>query len=192
MNNIKDIRLAALLMIIAAGSRFIPHMPNFTPTEGMTLLGTAYLGRKYWAMILPILMLIISDFILNNTVARSYFPDQEGIVWFAPYMIFNILSIITIVLICKKILSKISVTSVMGSALIASVVFFLITNFGSWIDNVIPYSKDISGLLSSYTAALPFFRTSLLSNVIFTGILFGSFEIIKSIETKRRTAISKI
>ncbi|MBK9735256.1 MAG: hypothetical protein IPO92_09925 [Saprospiraceae bacterium] len=191
MNNSKDIKLAVLLMLVAALSRFIPHVPNFTPTEGMTLLGTAYLGRKYWAILLPVLMLIVSDFILNNTVARSYFPDHEGIVWFAPYMIFNILSIIAIVLICSKVLHKISFTSVTGAALIASVVFFLITNFGSWIDGVIPYSKDVSGLLASYTAALPFFRTSLLSNLIFTGILFGSFEIIKSIETKRSSAVSK-
>ncbi len=184
MNNI-NIKVIVLLMVLAAFCRFIPHMPNFTPTEGLTLLGAAYLGRKQWAIFIPIIMLYFSDLIINNTIARPYFPNQEGIIWFAPYMIFNLIAIIAIVMICSGILKKINFLSVFGSALMASILFFLITNFGSWIDGFMPYSKNLSGLMACYVAAIPFFWTSLISNLVFTGVLFGSYELFKSIEYKR-------
>ena len=38
------------------------------------------------------------------------------------------------------------------------------------------YSPTWKGLLDCYAAGLPFFRNSLLSSVLFTGLLFGLYE----------------
>lgn len=167
-----------LLMIAGASARLIPHVPNFTPVESLTVFGAAYLGRKHWAIILPLVILYISDFIINNTIARSFFSEVDGLVWFDSYMIYNALAVIGIVLFSKVILRKITFRNVFVSVLGASIIFYIFTNFGSWASEKSIYSHDLSGLLSSYIAGLPFFQTSLLSNLVFSGILFGSYEII--------------
>ena len=167
-----------LLMIAAACARLIPHVPNFTPVESLAVFGAAYLGRKQWAVVLTLVILYLSDFIINNTIARSFFPEVDGLVWFDSYMIYNVLAIVGIVLFSSLILQKVNFKNVMISVLGASVIFFIITNFGSWASEKSIYTNDLSGLLASYTAGLPFFRTSLLSNLVFSGILFGGYEVI--------------
>tara|TARA_A100001011_G_scaffold400548_1_gene516128 strand:+ start:5644 stop:5877 length:234 start_codon:yes stop_codon:yes gene_type:complete len=58
---------------------------------------------------------------------------------------------------------------------IASLIFFLTSNFGVWLLSSW-YPKSFAGLIMSYEAALPFFRNTLLSTLLF-GLLFKiSFE----------------
>ena len=165
-----------LLALVAALARLIPHIPNFTPVESLTLFSTAYILRKRWAFVLSVTLLYISDFIINNTVARSFFPDHEGLVWFSQYMIFTVVAMALIVLVSSKFLRKINVGNVILSVLIASVIFFIVTNFGSWVVEKSIYTRDLNGLMTSFAAGLPFFRSSLISNLLFSTILFGGFE----------------
>ncbi|MBK8054058.1 MAG: hypothetical protein IPK35_12510 [Saprospiraceae bacterium] len=173
--------VVVLLMIIGAFSRLIPHVPNFTPTEGITIFGVAFLGRKYLSIILPCVLIYLTDFVINNTVARSFFTEVEGTVWFSNYMIFNVISLVLVVFTTSIILKKINIVSVALAAILASVIFYVITNFGALFSPASLYTKDFSGLMQSYLAGLPFFRTSLFSNLMFTTIIFGSYYIINSI-----------
>ena len=52
----------------------------------------------------------------------------------------------------------------------SSVWFFLTTNFAVWLAWDF-YPKTLEGLITCFTLALPFFTNTLLSTVIFTGIL---------------------
>ncbi len=174
-----------LLMTIGAFSRLIPHVPNFTPAEGITIFGVAYLGRRHLSIIMPLILMYITDFIINNTIARAYFTESEGIIWYSNYMIFNVISLVLVVLATSVILKKVNVMSVFGSAVVASVIFFLVSNFGVLFSPTSIYTKDINGLMQSYAAGLPFFRTSLLSNLLFTGIIFGSYYFITSLSTSK-------
>lgn len=63
---------------------------------------------------------------------------------------------------------KIGGTTVLGGA-----VFFLVTNFLEWQSQALPYSSGLDGLFHSYAMALPFHRGTLLSDLGFTGFLFG-------------------
>ena len=56
------------LILFASFTRLIPHMPNFTPIGAMALFGGAYLSNKYYAFIIPILSLWLSDLIINNFI----------------------------------------------------------------------------------------------------------------------------
>lgn len=174
-----------ILMVIGAFGKLLPHIPNFTPTESIAIFGAAYLGSKYMKYIIPFVILYLSDFIINNTIARSFFVEQEGIVWFDQYMIYNFIALVFIVLVSTKLLKKINATNVFLSILSASIIFFMITNYGSWASEKSIYTNDLSGLLMSYTAGIPFFRTTLLSNLLFSTILFGSYEMIQSLVSKR-------
>ena len=57
----------------------------------------AYLGSKQRSIFLVLLVMFLTDFILNNTIARSFFLQNKRIDIFSDYMVFNALSIIAMV-----------------------------------------------------------------------------------------------
>jgi len=62
------------------------------------------------------------------------------------------------------------------SALGASVIFFIVSNFGVWFSGVM-YPKDLSGLVACYVAGIPFFQNTVLGDLFYSAILFGVFEL---------------
>jgi len=58
------------------------------------------------------------------------------------------------------------------TGLVACVLFFVITNFASWA-SMPEYTKDLSGLATCYTLAIPFFRNMLLGTAFYTAILMS-------------------
>ena len=71
--------VVAVIILSAALSRLIPHPANFSPIGSMALFGAAYFSKKYWAFIIPIVTMWLSDLILNNVVYGEYF---DHFVWF--------------------------------------------------------------------------------------------------------------
>jgi hypothetical protein len=59
-------------------------------------------------------------------------------------------------------------------SLLSSILFFLITNFGVWLATEM-YSKTISGLITSYYMGLPFFRNTILSDLVYSFTLFYGY-----------------
>jgi hypothetical protein len=167
----------------------MPHLPNLAPLGALALLAGAYLGRRYWAVIIPLAMLFVSDLILNNTSSRAFFPDHDGMVLFASYMPYTWLSIAAIVGVAFLLLKKVTPLRVLGSAVIASVLFYLVSNFGVWMHGTL-YTKDFAGLLECYIAAIPYFRSTLMSNVVFSAVAFTAIEYVttKLATTKAVTA----
>lgn len=60
------------------------------------------------------------------------------------------------------------------TALGASLLFFLVSNFVSWLEQALPYGYSLDGLLNCYAAAVPFYRGTFLGDVAFSGALFGA------------------
>jgi len=162
------------IVLVAALSRLLmTELPNVSPLGAMALFGGAYFSKRYLAVIIPLLALWISDVALNNTIYAAYY---EGFSWFGVPMVY--LSIIVIALMGTKLLKQIKVKNLFIASLLTSLVFFLITNLGSWW--AIPaYSKDLVGIIAAYTAGLPFFLSTILSNLFFTAVLFGGYELLK-------------
>jgi hypothetical protein len=69
--------------------------------------------------------------------------------------------------------AKIKLVPVVGAALASSVSFFLLTNLvaWAWLDM---YPKNLSGVMMSYAAGLPFFRHALAGDLIFTVAMFAT------------------
>jgi hypothetical protein len=61
-----------------------------------------------------------------------------------------------------------------AAALAASGLFFLVTNFGSWLEQALPYGYSLAGLMDCYAAAVPFYRGTLVGDLAFTAALFGA------------------
>jgi hypothetical protein len=163
------------MILLAALSRLIPHPANFAPIGGMALFGAAWYSKRYWAFIIPIVSMWISDLVLNNVVFGQYF---DRFVWFYSGSLFTYAAFALIVLLGMFTLKKVCIPRLIVSALGASVIFFLVSNFGVWFSGTM-YPKDFSGLMTCYTAGIPFFKNTILGDFVYAGILFGAFELAK-------------
>ncbi len=175
MNNKLTLRYSVItaMILLAALSRLIPHPPNFAPIGGMALFGAAYYTRKRWAYFIPIAAMWISDLILNNVVYAAYF---DRFVWFYSGSPFTYGAFALIVLTGTFTLRKVRVPQLLFSALGASIIFFLASNFGVWIStNMYPHTWE--GLTTCYIAGLPFFKNTLLGDLVYSAALFGLFEL---------------
>ena len=58
--------------------------------------------------------------------------------------------------------------------LASSLFFFIVTNFAVWASGDM-YERTWLGLRQCYVMALPFFRNTTLSDLFYTGLLFGIY-----------------
>ncbi len=161
------------IILVAAISRLIPHPANFAPIGGMALFGAAYYSKRYWAFIIPVAAMWISDLILNNVVYGQYF---DHFVWFYSGSLFTYGAFVLIVLLGMFFLKKVQLSNLIVSALGASVIFFLVSNFGVWFSGTM-YPKTFSGLMACYTAGIPFFKNTIAGDLVYTAVMFGAFEL---------------
>jgi Family of unknown function (DUF6580) len=152
-----------LMILAAAFTRLIPHYPNFTAVGAIALFGGAYFSKKYLAFIVPMAALIISDLIIG-------FYSGMWVVY---------LSFALVVVIGMQIGQTKKPGRVLLASVSASVSFFIITNFALFPPNTI-YPQNLTGIMESYTAAIPFFSYTFLGDLFYVGVMFGIFEIAKS------------
>jgi len=160
------------IILLAATSRVVPHPANFAPIGGMALFGAAYYSKRYWAFLIPIVAMWISDLVLNNVVYGQYF---DNFVWLYDGALFTYGAFALIALLGIFTLKKVRITNLIASALGASVIFFIVSNFGVWFSGAM-YTKDFAGLITCYTAGIPFFKNTVAGDLVYSAVLFGAFE----------------
>jgi hypothetical protein len=166
---ISENQLAIFLILLAVGFRLVPHPANFAPIGAVALFGGVYLKKKQ-ALWLPLVAMVASDLIIgmHSTIAFTW-----G-------------SFVLIALIGMWISQRKNVANVAFGTLGGSLLFYFVTNFGVWAATPL-YSKTWSGLMQCYVMAIPFFRNTLLSDVLFVGVLFGAYELAKRYILKTET-----
>ena len=167
--------IVAIMILFAALSRLIPHPINFAPIGAMALFGAAYFSQKYLAFLIPVISMWLSDLVINNVVYGQYF---DHFVWFYDGFYWTYAAFILIALIGMVTLKKVRIQNLIASGLIASLIFFLVSNFGVWASTQM-YSHSIHGLITCYIAGLPFFKNTILGDIVYSGILFGLFELVQ-------------
>ncbi|MBO6794472.1 MAG: hypothetical protein JJ895_11215 [Balneolaceae bacterium] len=160
------------VILAAALSRLIPHPLNFAPLGAMSLLGAAYLSDKKFAFIFPMVAYFVTDLFINNIVYGAYYG---GFTLFTPGFGWIYGAIAAIVLIGFVVLKKVTLPRVIGSSLLASIAFFVISNFGVWLSDP-DYPLNAAGLILCYEMALPFFKNTVMGDLAYSAILFGGFE----------------
>lgn len=165
------VRLAIALVFAAALTRLLPHPDNFTPIGAMALFGAAYFNRQALTLAVPFIALFVSDLILNNVVYRQYYPEFTLITSWWIYAAFGL------VMLSGWLLLRMKVTPgrVVAAGLVSSLLFFLVTNFSVWAETTM-YPKSFSGLLACYTAGLPFLKNTVMGDLFFSAVLFGTYE----------------
>lgn len=171
----KRFLVLALFIIVAAVSRLIPHPYNFAPIGAMALFGAAYFADKKFAFILPLIAFFISDLLVNNILYADFYT---GFVLFTPGFGWMYGAMALIVLTGFVILKKVSFSRVLGGALTASIIFFVVTNFGVWLGSPM-YPQTFAGLIACFELAIPFFHTTILGDLVYSTFMFGGFEFAK-------------
>lgn len=161
----------ALMILTAAFCRLIPHPANFAPIGAMALFGAAHYKSKWSAFLVPLLALWLSDLAVNNILYTSHYKTFT-LFYSGFYWTYGATALTTIV--GFFLLKKINILTVAGSSLAASVMFFLVTNFGVFPGNPV-YSQDLKGLLDCYNAGIPFFGGTLAGNIFYSAVLFEGF-----------------
>ncbi|SRR6056297_61849 len=161
--------LFAGFVFVAALSRLLPHPYNFTPIGGMALFAGGLLSGKRLFWIIPLIAYYISDLLVNNILYASYF---DSFVWGGHFFVY--LSLFSIIILGKFLLKKITVGRLILGSLGASTLFFLLSNLGVWITSPL-YPINLEGLISCYSAAIPFFQNTIAGDAFYVTLLFGSY-----------------
>jgi hypothetical protein len=141
------------------------QMWHFVPMGAVALYAGARLPRR-WAWIVPVAGMILSDIFLDYDKYRPIFALSRWL----DYAAFAATTLIGPLANRPKfgrwLLPVLSV--------IASLSFFLISNFGVWAEGVM-YPMTFAGLAQCYVAGLLFvgFHRQILADLIGTALLFG-------------------
>ena len=166
----------SIIILLAAFTRIMPHPPNFSPMAAIGLFGAAHFAKKWQAFFNPLIGIWISDLVINNYV---YSSSSSNFVWFYSGFYWQYISYILIIFAGLFIFNRgISQTKMFGGMISSSGIFFLVSNFGVWAGGTM-YPKNFGGLITCYAAGVPFIHNTIISDVLFTTVLFGTYYLLQ-------------
>jgi hypothetical protein len=169
-------------MVVAALSRW-PGLfpPNFSAFYALAFCAGAFFPRqiKWW---LPMVTLLITDLALN-----FYYLFALNINAFKPMQLVNYLAFGAIIWFGSRFNPRTSFLRLLSGGILGALLFYLITNTAAWLINPFnnpEYTKDLAGLIialtkgtGGYPTTLEFFRNTLLSGGLFTGLFAGALKL---------------
>ncbi len=153
-------RLVVGCVVLGIVARLVPHPWNVSPVTAIALFAGAHLPRR-WALGLVWLLLACTDLILGWHTTLPF-------TWAA----FSLT-----VLFGRWARQQLTTGRLIIASVASSLLFFIITNFGVWLVGEL-YPRTLEGLSTCYVAAIPFFRNTLLGDLVYTGVFFGSFSLL--------------
>jgi hypothetical protein len=163
-----------LLILVAAFSRLVPHIFNFSPLNAICLFGAAKFSKKWQAFLIPIAACWVSDLFIINVL----YSHHGSFTWFYNGFYWQYASYALITLAGLFIFKKTTTASVLSGVLTSTIIFFIITNFGCFPGNP-AYPQNFGGLMSCYAAGLPFIRGTFFGTLFYSGVLFGTFALLQ-------------
>ena len=151
LTNFKNEIFPISLILILAFSRLIPHPDNFTPLIALAIMSSYFFKNINFSYSIMLFSMLIADFFIG----------------FYSYMLFVYLPLFLIVLIFFNMRKKIDYRNLFIFGLAGSIIFFLISNLGVWLVGNL-YPRNIDGLIECYIMAIPFFKNTVISTLVFS------------------------
>lgn len=191
LRSVKEkIFLPLALVVVFALSR-IPGMmpPNFSAAYALAFCaGVYFTGKMAWW--LPLSALVLTDLGLN--FYYSVGVDVWNLFIYAAY--------IAVIWLGRRFKPQFSFLSLLGGGILGALLFYFITNTASWLFNPFQnpeYTKSFSGWLlaltkgtSGWPTTLEFFRNTLLSGGLFTGLFVGAMKLSEAADAKETESSS--
>lgn len=162
---------------------------NFSAAYAIAFCAGLYLPKRlaWW---IPLVVLLMTDLVMNIFFYRASA--------FHVSMLGNYLAFGAIIWLGMKFSRKESWLTLLGGGMLGAILFYLITNTFSWLVNPFhnpEYTKNFAGwliALTKGTAGWPhtveFFRNTLLSGGLFTGLFVAAMKWEESSETQKEEA----
>ena len=153
-----DEKLALVLIVAGAASRLLHLPPNIAAVTGVTLLAGFAIRNIWLALLVPITAMALADVVLGwyPGVLATYAGMAAGVF-----------------LARGLLLPKLTALRLIGTTFLASLAFFILSNFGTWLEGWYGYTFD--GLVACFVAAIPFWQNSLIADFTSTALAFGLF-----------------
>jgi hypothetical protein len=174
-----NILIAIALIAVAALSRILNHEMqwyNLAPVGALGLFCGSVLKDKRYAFLFAIMAQLIGDIYIG------LFTTWQGFYGIEQFCVYGALVLVT--LLGTK-LRQPKAISVFGFSIAASVVFFAVSNLGVWLSiefgkiDLYHYGHGFTGLVNTYLAAIPFFKNTLVSDMVGSIVLFGAYYLIQ-------------
>ncbi len=146
--------LPALLIVLCVVLRIVPHPPNFAPV-GATAVFAGRTLPAWFAIALTSAAMLLGDFALSRIHGYPFLSVGTPFV----YGGFAIQALLGRALRRKR-------GGAVGAAVLGALAFFITSNFGVWVGGL--YGHTLSGLVTCYVAAIPFFGPTLAGDVLWT------------------------
>ena len=139
---------------------------GFSPVLPLCLYGAAFLRSRAAAVLLP-----VGAWVFQGFVQAAWWGDWAA--GFSPVIGWVYAALAASAALGLRLRGDRGAVAVAGLGLESAVLFFLVTNFGSWLGNS-AYPQTPGGLAAALTAGVPFFRGTLLSQAVFLPLLFAA------------------
>src|SRR5258706_11536774 len=181
-------------MLVFALSRIPGMLPqNFSAAYALAFCaGVFFTGARTWW--LPLVTLLVTDIGLN----MYYWLALGWNVWELPvlkYQLINYAAYVAIIWLGRHFKPQAHFLALLGGGVLGALLFYLITNTASWFFNPFnnpEYTKNFMGWLTALTkgtAGWPetwqFFRNTLMSGGLFTGLFVGAMKLNEAAESKQ-------
>jgi hypothetical protein len=145
-----------IMIVSAAVARLLPHPPNVTPIGAMALFAGACFADRRLAYLVPLAALLLSDVAIGFHQTMPWVYASTAItVWLGGSV------------------RRLPTLPVIGAtSLLGTLQFFVVTNLGVWVAGDL-YPRTIAGLLTCYTAGMPFLRNAVIGDLFYTATMFG-------------------
>lgn len=156
--------LFCVLLVFGVASRIaLQGLPNVAPVAALALFGGYVWQNRLLAAALPLLVLAISDLWIGT---------YEGAVMASVYLALALPMLLgPYFRACRTAGSRVRLLFI--CTLCSSIFFYLTTNLVHWWCTPL-YEPTWSGLWACYVNAIPFFRSTLIGDMAFAGLFFGS------------------
>jgi len=152
-----------LIAVVAVVIRLLPHAPNLAPMGALAIMAGLHLPRK-WALVVPLIISLAADLFLGLVPILSWvYLSYVMMIWSS--------------LFSQRLFSRHHYTTLVSLSLAGSFCFYLVTNFGVWIAGSM-YDKSLAGLMQSYTMAIPFFRNTVIGDLLFVLVLSSLYSLV--------------
>jgi hypothetical protein len=173
--------VAVVLIVLSAAWRLLalhqPMLGNFTPLMALTFCGAVYFrDKRLW--LVPFAALALSDLYLDYYYATVFHET-----WSWQSVIVRLLCFALALPLGRMIADRRSWLNLFSGALASSLLFYVITNTDAWRHDP-HYAQTAAGWWQALTIGRPefpptilFFRNTLLSDLMFTGIFAAVMEV---------------
>lgn len=181
--------LPVVMMFVLALTRLPGLMPqNFSAVYALMFCAGVYFpARMAWW--LPMATLAGTDIVLNLFFYKG--AGTSNLLGMAAFIAPNYLAYVGLIWLGRKFTARASWLSLLCGGVLGALMFYFVTNTSSWIQNP-EYSKSLAGWIQALTvgtAGWPhtweFFRNTLISGGLFTGLFAGAMKVSASMESEQ-------